>query len=964
MGTANLATVNFSGGELSPLIYGRNDLPLNKRGLEWQKNIYSFAQGCSRFRNGWMWAHNTKNNEPGKLLKFEFNNEDTYVLVAHDKMMRVLRNDAPVVEAAKNISAVTKADPAQVTITGHGYSVGDEIFIDNVNGMTDINDQFFNVKSVVDANNITLESTLGVSLDSTNFQTYTSGGTASKVFETPLPFAYDDLADLHYTQNNDTILTARHGYPPFFITRLDHDEWYVTAAQMSSPAVITAVTKASPGVFTTRDEHGLAVDDYVYIANISGMTNFNGGFFQVNSVPDTTSFSVKNTYGTAIDTTSYSTYTSGGVAFKMDFRNNDPFGQRIISDITLANPGVFTTTADHGLKVNDEIYFYGVKGTSELNDTKWFVKTVPSTTTFTVSSTVGGAELNTSSGYTAWFSGGSVTPLKKVPGTVTTIQEARLGYGNLPTEPDFFIFSRSPDASTGVQRYQDFELGADDTHAVKGNLAAIFGTMEAIQWMSTVGDELVVGTTGSIRRLVGKEGNGFLTPSNAKAPAVNNVGASKAQPISNGRTIYYIQDNQKKVRNFIFEFASDGYNTVDINLVTDNLTEGGLLQVEEHRGTPDIMWAVRSDGLLCGLTFQEAEQIFAWHRHAVAGRSRDDSGRLQPWAKVLSVVVVPRPNNSARLWAIIEREYTVGNDTYTSRTVEYLSERVSYESLYDFISGEGYEAQAADILKWQNSRLEAIKDDCYLDSAIKYDGRLVPGSVKLTPGATTGDSVTFNADSSFFTSDMVGRRLIKTYSKWGDGGGIAEITAYTSGTQVTCKILSGFDSVEQIAAGQWIITTDTIRGLNMFNGRSVRVQEDGADGGTFTVTDGAITLPRQAGVIHVGLPYSGLWATTNMDYVGARGSTQAKIRRVIRSYLRLYATAGLKVGTTPWNVKAIVLRQNDDLTDTLNPLFDGIVDAELSDGHTRQSKQICVVKDDPTPMMILSADSEVEVVNA
>lgn len=964
MTTGNLAVMNFTGGELSPLIYGRNDLDLQKRGLEWQRNMYSLEQGGSRYRNGWFNVHNTKDHGLARLIPFEFNNEDTYALVMHDQFMRVIRDDGPVVETAKNISAATKANPCQLTITGHGYSAGDEIFIDGVVGMEELNDQFFKVRSVVDANNITLEDTLGDDIDSTDFTTYSSGGTAARIFEIATPFEYDHLEELHYTQNSDTILTARHRYPPFFITRLDHDDWHITTGQLSSPVNITGITKALSGVFTTRDEHGFQVGDQVWVGSIVGMTQYNNGHFVVETTPTNTTLTLKDTAGNSVDSTGFTTYSSGGVIFKIAHRTNDPFGQRVISGITKANPGVFTTTTDHELKINDEVFFADINGMTELNNTRYFVKTVPSTTTFTVAEEEGGTELNTSS-LTAWLSGGTVTPLKKVPKTLTTIQEARLGYANTPSEPDLFIFSRSPDASTGEQRYQDFELNTDDTYAVKGNLAAIFGSLEAITWLATVGDELIVGTTGSIRRLIGKDGNGFLTPSNAKAPAINNIGSAPHQPISNGRTLYYIENNIRTLRNFIFDFAVDGYNTIDVNLVTDHLVQPGIKQIDEQLGRPDTIWALRADGVLAGMTFKESENIYAWHRHEVSGSSRDDDDRLQPWAKILSIAVLKRSNNYTRLWAIIEREITIDGATKTTRSIEYMTDKVHYEVLHNFFRGEGEDARQAAVTKWLNSRMEAVKDDIYVDSCVRYDGRLIGGSLTLTPAATTGATVNFTASGAFFDSSMIGRRLVKTYSRWGDGGGVAVIKSITTSTVAVCEILDDFDTTDAIPAGQWIITTDTVKGLRIFRGQSVRVQVDGADGGTYTVgLDGTLSLSKQAGVINIGLPYAGLWVSTNMEVVPIKGSSQAKIRRIIRTQARLFASGGLKVGSTPWNVKPVVLRQNEDLTDQLNPLMDGIVDCEISDEHARQSKQVCVVKDDPTPLVLLSVDSEVEVINA
>jgi len=82
--------------------------------------------------------------------------------------------------AAKTITAITKANPAQVTATAHGYNDGDPVKISGVAGMTEVNDKHFQVQ-VVDANNFT------IGVDSTDYTTYTSGGNAELIdsFDAP-----------------------------------------------------------------------------------------------------------------------------------------------------------------------------------------------------------------------------------------------------------------------------------------------------------------------------------------------------------------------------------------------------------------------------------------------------------------------------------------------------------------------------------------------------------------------------------------------------------------------------------------------------------------------------------------------------------------------------------------------------------------------------------------------------------
>lgn len=74
------------------------------------------------------------------------------------------------IATTKTISAATKANPCQLTITGHGITTGQQVQISSIVGMTELNDKIF-ITTVVDENNITLDG-----VDSSLFTAYMSGG--------------------------------------------------------------------------------------------------------------------------------------------------------------------------------------------------------------------------------------------------------------------------------------------------------------------------------------------------------------------------------------------------------------------------------------------------------------------------------------------------------------------------------------------------------------------------------------------------------------------------------------------------------------------------------------------------------------------------------------------------------------------------------------------------------------------
>jgi hypothetical protein len=76
------------------------------------------------------------------------------------------------VGTTKTVTAISKANPCVVTAT-HDYTVGDIVVISGVVGMTQLNGRAF----VVSAISTTVSFTLG-GVDSTNYTTYVSGGSA------------------------------------------------------------------------------------------------------------------------------------------------------------------------------------------------------------------------------------------------------------------------------------------------------------------------------------------------------------------------------------------------------------------------------------------------------------------------------------------------------------------------------------------------------------------------------------------------------------------------------------------------------------------------------------------------------------------------------------------------------------------------------------------------------------------
>lgn len=321
MPRSNKIITNTVGGELSPLMYGRVDLPTFQKGLARCENFIAIPQGGARFRNGTKHVKYTRSNQTARFIPFQFNDTQAYLIEATHKKFRFYKDNAAITETAFTINAMTNANPGVFTTTAsHGFAVGDEVYIDSVGGTTGINGKFYLVNSTPSATTFSVKSILtGTAISTVSSGTYTSGGSVARVYEITTIYEEVDIEGLSFAQNADTMYIAHKNYPPGKLTRAGHASWTLNNAysRTSDPFVgptdaMSAATQANPGVLTTTAPHGLAVGDVIAITGVVGMTQLNGNYYLVGTVPTTTTLTLKSLAGVAVDTTSFTAYSSGG----------------------------------------------------------------------------------------------------------------------------------------------------------------------------------------------------------------------------------------------------------------------------------------------------------------------------------------------------------------------------------------------------------------------------------------------------------------------------------------------------------------------------------------------------------------------------------------------------------------------------------------------------------------------------
>jgi len=256
---------SFAGGEVSPSLYGRVDLAKYQVGLKRAKNLFVHPHGGVSNRAGTEFIAEIKDSSAGaRLIQFQFNTTQTYVLEFGNQYMRVIKDGAQVLDTAKNITGITQANPGVFTSAGHGLANGKEVYLAGIGGMVELNSRNAIIANAT-TNTFTLTDLYGVAINTTSLTAYTSGGTVSPIYEISTPYAIADVSSLKFTQSADVMWLVHPSYPIRRLSRTGDAAWALSlesfGTSVAAPTSLGATSSGMPGTANTFAYVVTAVDD-------------------------------------------------------------------------------------------------------------------------------------------------------------------------------------------------------------------------------------------------------------------------------------------------------------------------------------------------------------------------------------------------------------------------------------------------------------------------------------------------------------------------------------------------------------------------------------------------------------------------------------------------------------------------------------------------------------------------------
>ena len=584
--------------------------------------------------------------------------------------------------------------------------------------------------------------------------------------------------------------------------------------------------------------------------------------------------------------------------------------------------------------------------------------------------------------------------------------EQRLVFAGTSTQPQTMFFSKSGD-------YENMSSGTNDDDAMIYTIAS--NQVNAIQAMKAT-RTLIVMTTGGEYAVSSGASQDAITPTNINIRKQSNYGSAGVDALSIGNATIFVQRAKRKIRELAYNFDTDGYTAPDLTILADHISESGLTDMAYQQEPHSIVWAVRNDGQLAGLTYNRLENVVAWHRHIFGGKS--DTGKSVKQQKISFTAnstnvstsnntititghglstgdavyyfagsnIIGGLSNSKVYYAIAVDANTIKLATSSSNassntaisltsapgsnTTQFIYQGVNINNNFLFIENHGFKTGNFIFYKNSGTAISGLAENVKY-----YVAKIDDNQIQLFTDEARSSVVNLtSAHSSEQTDKILTHAKVESVATI-DGDSDEDevyviVKRFINGSvKRYVEYFTPFEFNEDLTAFHYLDSglayaggeTGTLSGLTHLEGEIVDIIGEGSTQNSKVVSSGAISLDTAIEEAKVGLLYSSDLQTMRLDE-GFTETTQTKTIRVFDLSVRFQDTIGASVGPNSDNLTAIDFRDSSASMDLPVPLFTGDKSVEFDAGHGAEGL-IYVKQPQALPMTILGIYPRMETEN-
>lgn len=694
---------SLNAGELSPHMDARTDFE-------------KYHSGVAQLINGYVLPHGGVEKSPGteyvaaakgacRLIPFVFSADDSMIIEMGNQYARFFKNGERVLSDAVSLSNITLTigQPVSITAASHGFVTGDVVRFYDVGGTTEINyvstdpDTEYTI-TVVDTNTFTLN---GTSYNGSNYTAYTSGGTVKRYYEITTPYSAADVFKLHYTQSADVIYFAHDSYQPRKLTRLADNNWTISAIDFKGGPFLNenTVSAYTLGFAATG---GTPRSGYYFPAGATGTLTASGGHTPFLATHEGSIWLLKHTRAdnvvtipdnlsntTPADSTRW-VKTKGAFSLYTDYSGQSILWRKEGNGSWQQYRTFYTATSFAGEETEDDVYYaytasgavsnfkFTAVGQINYGIVKCTAYTSPTVLQVTVVDAVMSDNSSNSAVDTSMWAEGAWSDYRGWPKCVT-FYEDRLCWASTTNNPQHIWMSRSGE-------YEDQTNGAEDNDAVIVEIQD--NDVSRIQWIAAR-DVMAVGTANKEYLVSANDSRDPITEIDKRVRPQTALGSDCIQPQLLNDALFFVQGQGKKIRAMVFNPNTERLESNDATLLADHLFRNYSPVDMAIARIPDAqLFVVRSDGVLCVLTYEPTESVAAWCRRLLG-----NSGSANTHTAWFKSVCTIRADNEDEVWVVVCRyinsSYVYYIEKFSSRLISTDDEAVMLDSAAVVDSGYG-----------------------------------------------------------------------------------------------------------------------------------------------------------------------------------------------------------------------------------------------------------------------------------
>jgi hypothetical protein len=161
-----------------------------------------------------------------------------------------------------------------------------------------------------------------------------------------------------------------------------------------------------------------------------------------------------------------------------------------------------------------------------------------------------------------------------------------------------------------------------------------------ILWMEGR-SELILGTASAEWRITGT--NGLVTATTVFATRQTTFGSSGIQGRLINDAIFFVQRDNRRLREYIFSNESQAYNSLDVTVYSPHIAQSSVVDVAFSQDPDNIIYEVLGNGDMAICTYNKAKQVMAW-------------SRIQTDGNFESIAIVAGVANEDDIWAVVNRD--------------------------------------------------------------------------------------------------------------------------------------------------------------------------------------------------------------------------------------------------------------------------------------------------------------------